>query len=159
MPHVLFVCTANICRSPVAQAILRERLKEGWTVTSAGTWATEGRGAAENSRLVLAERGIDLDDHRSQMIDEEMVASADLVLCMETGHAEALRTEFSHYADKIFMLSEMVGKQFSIADPYGEPKEAYERMAREVEELIDEGLPLIIELAGENARKRWGLVD
>ena len=57
------------------------------------------------------------------------------------------------------MLSEMVDRQFSIADPYGEPKEAYERMAREVEELIDEGLPLIMELAGKNAQTRWGLVD
>lgn len=159
MPHVLFVCTANICRSPVAEAMLRQRLSEGWTVTSAGTWATEGRGAAENSLLVLSERDIELDDHRSQMINEEMLAEADLVLCMESGHAEALRAEFSQYANKIFMLSEMVGKQFSIADPYGEPKEAYERMAREVEELIDEGLPLIVELAGKNARKRWGLVD
>ena len=97
MPHVLFICTANICRSPVAEGVLRRSLAEreltDWTVSSAGTWAMVARRASTNSIEVMAQRGVDINSHRARMVDEEILAEADLVLCMETGHVEALRAE------------------------------------------------------------------
>ncbi len=151
MAHILIVCTANICRSPVGEALLRKRLAErgldDWTVSSAGTWAQWQRGASQFSVDVMAERGIDISNHRARMIDESLLAEADLVLCMETGHVEALRIEFPAYANKIFLLSETVGKRYSVHDPFGEPLEMYQRMAAELSELIDAGLERIIELA------------
>lgn len=163
MPHVLIVCTANICRSPVAEGLLRKELEqrgmEGWTVASAGTWVTQERGASRNSVLILAERGLDISDHLARGVNAEILNEADLVLCMESGHAEALRIEFPEAEDKIFMLSEMVGESYNIADPYGEERPAYERMVNEVEELIGEGFWRIVQLGGENAKKRWGVKE
>ena len=155
MPQVLIVCTANICRSPVAEGLLRHRLqgegKEDWKVTSAGTWAQWARGAAQNSIQVMAEKGIDIRDHRARPVNEEMLVEADLVLCMEQGHAEALRAEFPAAAEKIYLLSEMVGRKYSISDPYGSPLPEYQRMAGELSDLIDRGYHRIVEIAEANA--------
>lgn len=157
MAHILIVCTANICRSPVAEALLRDRLeKRGlgeWTVRSAGTWATWERGASQFSIDVMAQAGFDISGHRSRLVDETLLQQADLVLCMETSHVEALKYEFSAYADKIYLLSEMVGQQLSVHDPYGEPLLQYQQMADELTALIDDGLERIIELASNNERR------
>lgn len=150
MPNILVVCTANICRSPVAEAVLRDRLhKQGltdWTVSSAGTWAEPDRNAAGFSRQLMAAQGINLEDHRSRMVSEPDLAAADLVLVMETGHSEALRAEFSQYADKIYLISEMSGPRYSVTDPYGGPLEAYQDMVKELTSLIEKGLPRIQQL-------------
>jgi protein-tyrosine-phosphatase len=151
MPHILIVCTANICRSPVAKAVLQDRLQKrgliGWLVDSAGTWAVEEREASRYSTEVMHEKGFDLSNHRAQMITNEMLKTADLILCMETGHVEALQAEFPRYADKIYLLSQMIGKRFSISDPYGGPLDGYQSMAKEITNIIDEGLERIIALA------------
>jgi protein-tyrosine phosphatase len=153
MPHILVICTANICRSPVVWALLQEKFDveklTDWTVSSAGTWTEDGYKAANYSTQLMAERGLDLSTHRSQLVTAEAIAAADLVLCMESGHVEALRAEFPDHANRIFLLSEMAGKQYSVADPYGRPLEAYQLMVREVAELIDQGWPRIVELALE----------
>lgn len=158
MAHVLFICTANICRSPVAMGLLRRRLQEegmeDWIVTSAGTWAQLERGAASNSIRVMEAQGIDITDHQARLVDAEMLANADLVLCMERGHAEALRAEFPESADKVYLLSEMVGRQYSISDPYGSDLPEYERMAADLAGIIEEGFERIVKLAGENAARQ-----
>ena len=155
MPHILFVCTANICRSPVATGVLRDRLQrkgmESWTVVSAGTWALHARPAASNSVLVLADQGIDISQHQARMVGKKLLAEADLVLCMEIGHVEALRAEFPQAAGKIYLLSEMVGKHYSIADPYGGSLAQYRHMADEITTIIDEGFERIVELACRHA--------
>lgn len=157
MPRVLVVCTANICRSPVVEALLRRRLQEQgaseWHVESAGTWAMQGQAPSRYSALLMAERGLDISGHRSRVVDEDMLAQADLVLCMEIGHAEALRAEFRKHAPRIHLLSEMTGEMYSINDPYGGPRSGYEAMVDEVTKLIEDGLPRIMELAEENASK------
>ncbi|MCB8944726.1 MAG: low molecular weight protein arginine phosphatase [Ardenticatenaceae bacterium] len=154
MSHILIVCTANICRSPVGEAVLRDRLqKQGlpdWTVASAGTWALDGHSASPHSVTVMAEKGLDLREHLAQTVTGQMLAEADLVLCMELGHVEALQAEFPRHRDKIFLFSEMVGKRYSVADPYGGPLDGYQRMAQEVTNLVDNGLERIITLARAN---------
>lgn len=156
MPHVLMICTANICRSPVAEALLRDRLQKrglaDWVVSSAGTWAQLRRGASRNSVVVMQERNLDISNHMAQIVEASHLKEADLVLCMESGHAEALRAEFYSHASKVHMLTEMAGRQYSISDPYGQALPAYVLMANEVEEIIDEGLDKIIELARANAQ-------
>lgn len=158
MANIIIVCTANICRSPVAEAVLRDRLQarglDGWQISSAGTWALTEREASRFSIQVMAEEGLDISRHQAQMIKPEHLEMVDLVLCMEAGHAEALRVEFPGFASKITLLSEMVGRQFSISDPYGQPIEMYRQMAANVIEIIDDGLERIVELAEENARQR-----
>jgi protein-tyrosine phosphatase len=155
MPEILVVCTANICRSPVVEALLRARLAEhdpsDWRVASAGTMAFPGYGAAENSAAVMAELGFDLGGHRSQPADARRMAAADLVLCMEPGHKRALVAEFPHHRHKVWLLAEMVGEEREVADPIGGPRAGYERMVDEVMDLVERGLPRIVELAAGHA--------
>jgi protein-tyrosine phosphatase len=158
MAHILIVCTANICRSPVGEAVLRDRLQKyglpQWTIGSAGTWAIENHQASQFSIEVCGFMGLDISAHRSRMADATLLAQADLVLCMETRHVTILKAEFPGYAHKIFLLSEMAERPYSISDPYGQPLAQYQQMADELTQLIDKGLEQIIELAGENERQR-----
>jgi protein-tyrosine phosphatase len=155
MTHILIICTANICRSPVAEALLRDRLRkrelEEWSVSSAGTWALEKRSASENSVKVMSEYGLDITEHEAQMVEGQHMRDADLVLCMESGHAEALRAEFPDQAHKVYLISEMVGKSYSVHDPYGEPLFSYQHMAAELAGIIDGGMDRIVKLAEENS--------
>lgn len=112
------------------------------------------RGASRYSIEVAKRSGYDITNHRSTMIDERQLRDADLVLTMEIGHAEALRAEFAEQAYKVYMLAEMVGHTYNIADPYGGPFEEYERMYAGLTEVIDAGLDRIILLAKENANGR-----
>ncbi|MCB9423044.1 MAG: low molecular weight protein arginine phosphatase [Ardenticatenaceae bacterium] len=158
MAHILIVCTANICRSPVAEALLQDRLNQRelsqWTVSSAGTWAHWLRSASQFSIDVAQRMGLDISSHQSRMIDAALLEQADLVLCMEAGHVEAIQVEFPAYADKVYLLSEMVGEKYSVHDPYGESLTRYQQMASELSMLIDNGLERIIELAKGNANGR-----
>src|SRR5437879_4265595 len=87
--HVLFVCTGNICRSPLAASLLERALKERGlevTVTSAGTGAWDGAPASEGAYLVGLERGLDLSGHRARLLTRELVERADLILTMARHH-------------------------------------------------------------------------
>lgn len=163
MATILIVCTANICRSPVVEALLEDRLAghelEYWLVKSAGTWAYEGQSASENSVLLMAEQGLDISDHQSMPVNETLLDEADLILTLEIGHSEALQAEFPADAHKVFPLTEMIGEPYSVKDPYGGPREDYERMVAEVTQLVEDGLPKIIELAAANAENRSEAVN
>jgi protein-tyrosine-phosphatase len=165
MPRIVIVCTANICRSPVGEAVLRQRLQaqaaadgqgERWQVSSAGTWADFGQAASTYSVELMAEQGLDISGHTSRPVDRAMMGEADLLLCMEIGHAEALRAEFPRQAYKIYLLTEMAGPAYSVSDPYGGSRGEYEHMVEELTGLIDAGLPRIISLARANERRRRG---
>jgi len=154
MPHILIVCTANICRSPVAEALIRQQLSErgltpesGWTVASAGTWAVLSRPPAKFSQQLAAERGLKISDRLSMMVDAEMIADADLILCMEKGHKEALQAEFPGDAGKVHLLSELIDRNYSISDPYGQNIDAYRIMMGEFDNILEEGVDKLVELA------------
>ena len=159
MPSILFVCTANICRSPVAEALfadwLRRRSLLGeWQVGSAGTWAENGAAAATYSREILSEQGLDLALHRSRRIDASILASADLVLCMTRTHREALQAEFPDAAERILLLSSMAGPAYDIDDPYGGPRSGYVAMVAELSELIERGGDRILAAAVQPQQKK-----
>jgi protein-tyrosine-phosphatase len=154
MTTILVVCTGNLCRSPMAEALLRARLnqdqeRQDWRVVSAGTWAPEGRPASAYAIAEMAGRGIDIRAHRSRNIDVATIRRADLVLVMTRNHAEALSVAFPDQEHKVYLLSDMVGETYDIPDPYGGMRLEYAYVAQELERLIDAGYVRIVSLAEE----------
>ena len=156
MPSVLFVCTANICRSPMASAIFKSLLSEkglagGWRVESAGTWAVEGLPAALNSQQTVSSLyKIEIQSHRSRCVDETVLSSFNLILTMEKGHKEALKIEFPTLAERVFLITEMVGEDTDIKDPIGGPIFEYRQTARELERILTGGFESIRKLASHS---------
>ena len=104
--QVLFVCTANLCRSPMAEYLLRARLgpESAWSVASAGVVAADGMPASSGAVAAVAELGIDLGPHLSRGIDRDMVDSADMVVVMTTSHRDQLLAVFPDIGDKVFLM-------------------------------------------------------
>ena len=135
---LLFVCTGNTCRSPLAEAIARkvviERGLVDMDVASAGTSAWDGASASDGALLVGLERRLDLSGHRSQQISRALVESSDLILSMGPHHLE--RVEALGGAGKSYLLTSYpmqggVGR--AIGDPMGGDLDVYRSAADELE--------------------------
>ena len=155
-PVVLFICTGNICRSPMAVALLKAKMAEQgepdrFIVASAGTWAVDNQPASENTRRVLEKRGVRLDTHRGRTVTRAMLDEAAVVLTMTRAHLDALQAEFPNVRAKTHLISELVGQFYDIADPYGGSMSEYEATARELERLIDRGYPRLGQWAAQTA--------
>ncbi len=108
---ILVVCTGNICRSPMAQALLEHHLRErglGISVSSAGILGWNEGPAVDEAVAALADRGIQLDGHVSRRIDAEQIRAADLVLTMTSDHAEAVRLRAPDVPERVFVLGEFL---------------------------------------------------
>ncbi len=151
MASILIVCTANVCRSPMAEGLLRTILQEqprfgDWKVESAGTWVYEGQPASSRTLKVLRERGIDMSHHRARGINKELLQAFDLVFTMEKGHKEALLSEFPELAGRVFLISELVGSNKDIIDPMGGELADYEDTARELWKILNTSKDRIYEM-------------
>jgi protein-tyrosine phosphatase len=156
MPSVLFVCTANMCRSPLAEVLFRDLLRRNglqgdWRVHSAGVGVVHGQPATEFSRQVAADRGLDLSSHISKPVDRASMQAADLVLVMDSGHRQALREAYPQSADRVHLLSEMAGEGGPVEDPVGSTIEKYRLTADRITDLLTRGLDRIRDLAARPA--------
>ncbi len=130
--HVLFVCTGNVCRSPMAEALFRElvRNRDDFTVSSAGVSAMNGQSASGHTATVLKEKNIDCSAFRSQPVSRELVAQATHIFSMTQGHQAALESLFPQADGKSFLVCEfceingVIG--MDIPDPIGLGIDAYE---------------------------------
>ena len=149
MPSVLFICTANICRSPMAMGLFRSKVGDDpeWRIESAGTWSFKGQPAASYTRAVLALRGIDISDHRSRSLDRDLLLQFNLILTMEDGHKEAISVEFPEIAHRVYLISEMVDEIYNIPDPIGGTIDEFELTAQEFDGIFDRGFNKIEALA------------
>ena len=125
MEKILFICTGNTCRSPMAQAIFNHLAGDSAVAKSAGLLVI-GTQAEENARLAVLERGIDLTGHVPTQVSPQLMGWADKVYCMTAGHKRALGLAFPQLADKVFTLSA------DISDPFGGSLERYEICAGQI---------------------------
>jgi len=128
--RILMICTGNMCRSPLAEAILRAELDKAGVddvvVESAGTGAWEGRAASDGALLVGLENDLDISAHRSRHLSRDIVEQADIIFTMSRRHTERVKKLGGD--GKAFLLGEYAGLKRSkaeIADPYGMELEVY----------------------------------
>ncbi|PYO98327.1 MAG: hypothetical protein DMD61_10145 [Gemmatimonadetes bacterium] len=147
--NILLVCTGNICRSPLAAALLEralgERAAEGITVSSAGTGAWDGAPVSEGAYLVGLERGLDLSSHRARLLTRELVEEADLILTMARHHRA--RVDELGGEGRVFVLGEYAGREGSeveVSDPFGGDLDVYRDTCSELEALLQAAVERIV---------------
>ncbi len=148
--NVLFVCTGNTCRSPMAEFMLKDMLKKrgvkGVKVTSAGYYVNEYGTINDMARETLRKNGVIARKFRSKQLDGDLVEKADIVLCMTKSHKSALPE-----MEKVKTLSELTGMP-EIGDPYGGDEAAYDFCYSQLKDSLDKLVDMLWPLEEENSK-------
>lgn len=144
MQRILILCVGNICRSPLAQALLARHLQQH-QVWSAGLSAPIGCPADPSSLLIAQEHGLDISRHRAQQVSRVMCQQADVILVMEQVHKNMLERQFPLVRGKVFRIGQF--GDFDIPDPYRQSREAFEAAWAGIERGLNDWLPRIRQLS------------
>lgn len=136
MLKLLFVCTGNTCRSPLAEGIARVLFGDSVQVSSAGIEAWEGESASSHVVDILKELDLDLSPHRARRIKEELMADVDWIIPMTQTQEESLKRLFPQYTPKIRCLGNWGKEKRDIADPWLGSIDVYRQTAQEIKELL-----------------------
>ena len=137
--RILTVCVGNVCRSPMAEALLRSRLASHSarvTVESAGLAALVGQGADPMAIELLAERGIDLSAHRARQVNSFLVRSCELILVMEEGHQRAVESMVPDARGRVHRIGRW--GNFDVSDPYRKGRAFFEQALALIERGISD---------------------
>lgn len=152
MNSILFICIGNICRSPMAEGLLRQALPEK-AVLSAGINALVGEPADPLSVQLMRERGIDIGAHRARSLAAWMVSDADVILTMDGMQKHFIETKYPESKCKVFRLCETSRRD--IPDPYRQGMAAFRHACNLISQGVDE---LVVRLAGPGEdRERYDL--
>lgn len=155
--HILFVCTGNLCRSPMAEGILRDMLDQAGiahvSVSSAGTWATDGTPVADYAELVARSHGVDISLHRARKWNADIIDEADLILVMEDAQADSIRKNYPSASGRLFAIKEFGpdAPGGEVEDPMSSGLEVYQTCYEELRFELDRIFP---EIRKRIARKR-----
>ncbi len=149
---ILFVCTANICRSVISEAVFQKIVSEEnlgllMNTESAGTESLVGMTPNESTVEVCAEHGLDVRKHRSQQLSREMLEQASIIFCLAETHREVINGAFPQFKSKVALLKEFgqpnLPSNLSVDDPVGKPKKNYDICYAEIEQELRRIFPLI----------------
>ena len=136
---IIFVCTGNTCRSPMAAAMAGQLFAQaGLTVEifSAGVNAMLGQPASRHAISVMEESGLCLLSHRAATVSEELLDGATLVLTMTGSHRAILLSDYPSAGDRVYTLAEYVGDTADVADPFGGSVEEYRACAAQIKDML-----------------------
>ncbi|NUO86051.1 MAG: low molecular weight phosphotyrosine protein phosphatase [Cupriavidus sp.] len=137
---VLVVCIGNICRSPMAQGLLRQALPEA-NVVSAGLGALAGKPADAHAIAVMREIGVDINGHRARQLSRAMATRADLILVMDHTQRQDLQHLHPATTGRVFRIGEHAG--FDVPDPYREARPAFENVLQLLQRGVQAWVPRI----------------
>lgn len=141
---ILVVCTGNICRSPMAEALLSHQLQDaGKRVASAGIGALVGRPADPLAQEVMQEHGYDISGHRGRQLNAALLSAADLVLALDDSHRRWMVENFPQFRGRIFKLGKWRGDR-DVADPYQLPREAFDQAYVDIVECLADWTPHLL---------------
>jgi glycine hydroxymethyltransferase len=149
MKTVLFVCTGNVCRSPMAEGLFKQavRGRGAYRVISAGVGAVDGQRASDHAVTALRALGLDISNHRSRHLTAEVVAQADYIFGMTHSHVDAIMLLYPQAAEKTFLLREfdetLDAYENDISDPIGGSYEVYCNCRDQIEQGIASMLKFI----------------
>jgi protein-tyrosine-phosphatase len=155
---IVTVCTANICRSPMAEALLRHALKaqpeplKSLKIVSAGVAARPGDRVSENSVTALKKVGLDIKAHVSQPLTKQLLDEAVAIFCMTESHRAMIQLTFDPVPRHVYLFREFMPRSADkeIGDPYGGPLTEYEACRDEMVEAI----PSLVEFLKKLASKK-----
>jgi protein-tyrosine-phosphatase len=148
--HIVFVCTGNICRSPMAEGLMRHKYKKAGRhdliVSSMGIHALYDSPATEYAQKVCKKNGFDISSHRARYLMGDALEKADLILCMEPVHVKFVGTFFPKTRKKVFLLGawpEKATRKSTIQDPMGGSYEKYQQIFDLIKHHIERIFPLL----------------
>lgn len=153
MTSILFVCTANQIRSPLASAIFKKfldeevKLPQEWQIDSAGVWARPNLAPEPNAIAFAADLEIDLTEYRSKQINERLLKAFDMIIVMEKGQKESICYEYPEIEYKVFLFTEFGEHPYDFPDPHGMPPEKYRGVLVDLYTIIAKNYPSIIRRA------------
>lgn len=136
--RILVVCTGNICRSPMGEALLRARLP-GRSVLSAGTMALIGEPADPLACQVMLAAGLDIGAHRGQQATPALLGASDLILVMDRGHRAWISRQHPQLHGRVHKLLKW-RENGDVDDPYGQPQAAFEKAYAEIAAGVEDWL-------------------
>ncbi len=157
---IVVVCTGNICRSPMAEGLLAHALDaetgslHDFKVVSAGVAASRGAPASTNSVTAMKKVGLDISNHQSQPLTEELISDASAIFVMTETHRAIIQASFEPMPRHVYLLREFMPREADkeVADPYGGPLPLYETCRDEVVESI----PSMVKFLRENVSRTEG---
>ncbi len=137
--NILFVCTGNTCRSPMAQGMLEKMLQKkagNNIVNSAGIYSHTNTQITDNALKQLKKRGVDYSGRKAVQISNEMIEISDMVFTMTGNQRRLLVENFPYAADKIHLLGDYTNRGGDVVDPFGGSEAVYNECALEIEEML-----------------------